>query len=74
MASGLQSLTHFNRSLPQPRITQMVTDKLQGSAWASQAAMDFQIPLQASLHGILKLIAHFAPHTALHLPLHQNEK
>jgi hypothetical protein len=52
----------------------MVTDKLQRSAWASQAAMDFQIPLQASLHGILKPIAHFAPHTALHLPLHQNEK
>jgi len=28
--------------------------KQQGCAWASQAAMDFQIPPQASLHGILK--------------------
>ena len=44
----------------QPRITRMGTDKTegreaQGCAWASQAEMDFQIPSQASLHGILKL-------------------
>ena len=54
MVSESQSSTHFNRILPQPRITRMGTDKLQGCAWASQAAIDFQIPSQASLHGIVK--------------------
>jgi hypothetical protein len=43
----------------------------QGHAWASQAAMDFQIPSQASLHGILKSIAHSATKMALRLRLAQ---
>jgi hypothetical protein len=49
--------------------------KLQGFAWASQAGMDFKIPPQTRLHGILKTIAHFAPKNALHLNQHKiNDK
>jgi hypothetical protein len=36
--------------------------------------MEFQIPPQASLHGIVKTIAHFAPQMALDLSLHANEE
>jgi hypothetical protein len=55
----------------------MGTDKLQGCAWASQAAQNFLIPSQASLHGILKPIAYFAPQNALasgfyNLPIRDN--
>jgi hypothetical protein len=40
------------KSFWEPRMTRMDTDKIQdketqGYTWASQAAMDFQIPLQA---------------------------
>ncbi len=31
-----------------------INEKMQGYSWASQAAMDFQIPSQASLRGIVK--------------------
>ena len=43
----------------------MGTDKLQGCAWQAKLAMRFQIPSQASLHGIMKSIAHFATQMAL---------
>ena len=48
--------------------------KLEGCAWTSQAAMDLLIPPPASLHEILKPIAHFASKMALHLFLHENEE
>jgi hypothetical protein len=50
-----------------PRMTRIYTDKTeaQGGAWASQAALRFQIPSQASLHGILKTHRPLAPRAAL---------
>jgi hypothetical protein len=57
-------------SFLEPRIAKIYTDKIQGRetqgyTWASQATMDFQIPSQASLHGIVNPIAHFATQMAL---------
>jgi hypothetical protein len=50
-----------------PRMARIYTDKTdaQGGAWASQAALRFQIPSQASLHGILKTHRPLAPRAAL---------
>ena len=53
----------------EPRMTRMGTDdtEAQGGAWASQAALCFQIPSQASLHGIVKTHRPLAPRAALAL-------
>ena len=50
-----------------PRMARIYTDKTdaQGGAWASQAALRFQIPSQASLHRIVKTHRPLAPRAAL---------
>jgi hypothetical protein len=46
-------------------MTLMNTDIQQGCAWQAKLALRFQIPPQASLHGILKTHRPTAPRLAL---------